>query len=909
MNDSSGILPATATAGAPGAPGSTAALSSSFPTSSSGNPTYIFGQSVTHLDQSTAAKRRRTAAPSDGCTTCRLRKVKCSGKQAVSNGSCANCARLELACSFVSAEVQNNQGPGKVSRIAPSRDRTEAGTVRKRAQRACRECHAHKTKCSGDLPRCKRCQANELICEYTPSKRKFTHAPGSQSVEIQDDMPDFELRADLPSVEDETKQVISPTTFSGSSGFTPQTRRSSIVEQLYGEDILAKQDIVLRHFDVFFRLWIPLPCMGILEMAPTFIEIEERRLHPIIAAAVCATTAHIVHPGQIRIPFADRCADQVDFYLFRNMDSFLRQDAHENLIILVCAIYHFWHGGQMSKVWMYMGLAARLITALQLNWDGAGESPIKQERNRRLVWVVYILDRLLAGGFDEHLVLRDGDMHIKLPVANDDLPQTSNLSPALQMSMPAGQGGPHQETQKLSLDGYHLRLHRIRHQILGVTKRLASPPTPHPRRPRLEASQVIRLVNGLQNQLISFSQSLPEDLKLSDASISSYINSVDGPSFVMLHTLFWLLHVDLYRFSIPGIREEATAELSMQLPQEFVIKSQKQAVGYAVSLARFWRTLQSHVTKRAPGDGTERLITVDQSFAIYITHTTKILLAARQHRLFSNLEDSTAPLVRQEPVDDATLQALIESNMQLYSPFSYFFPRINEITQDIREAVANFRHNTRSDRPELIGMPAVRAPETVRLPGPHYVLENALVQRESDHDDRERERRRNKSAADIWFRSKKKSHDETPITPPVVVPEAPPVPIMGVPEIPLWLAEARGCDPLPDMPWQEDHTQEGQSWMTSQAGVGIGFGNSYLFDGSWPTSQPGYYDMIPNDPTPGFNQPFDHSGGPPILYERAKGLPSAAVPPALHGGNDRRAVYDRDAGAQLPYPSHIGHYG
>lgn len=124
---------------------------------------------------------------------------------------------------------------GKVSRIAPSRDRTEAGTLRKRAQRACRECHAHKTKCSGDLPRCKRCEANDLLCEYTPSKRKFTHAPGSQSYEIQADDPDYDFGAALPPVEDDAKQVVSPTAFSGSSAYTSQTRRSSIVEQLYGE--------------------------------------------------------------------------------------------------------------------------------------------------------------------------------------------------------------------------------------------------------------------------------------------------------------------------------------------------------------------------------------------------------------------------------------------------------------------------------------------------------------------------------------------------------------------------------------------------------------------------------------------------------------------------------------------------
>lgn len=63
----------------------------------------------------------------------------------------------------------------KVSRTTPSASHTEAGTLRKRAQRACSQCHSHKTKCSGDLPRCRRCEASNLVCEYTPTKRKFTN--------------------------------------------------------------------------------------------------------------------------------------------------------------------------------------------------------------------------------------------------------------------------------------------------------------------------------------------------------------------------------------------------------------------------------------------------------------------------------------------------------------------------------------------------------------------------------------------------------------------------------------------------------------------------------------------------------------------------------------------------------------
>lgn len=420
--------------------------------------------------------------------------------------------------------------------------------------------------------------------------------------------------------------------------------------------------------------------MGIMHPETTYAEIDQRKLHPIVAAAVCAITSRIIAPGQNHIPFAEKCADQVDFYLFRTIDSFLRQTAHENLIVIVCAICHFWHENQMGKVWMYMGLAARLITALQLNWDGAGDTLVKQEMNRRLVWACYILDRLLAGGFDEHLVLRDTDMHLKLPVSNDVLYETVRAADVRRQD--ASACGPNIKLgnpKKLCLDGYHLRLHRLRHQILGFTKRLTSPPFLHPRRQQMEASQVIKLVNHLQNQLLHFKSTLSEELTLTDANINHFLNSPEGPSFIMLHSLFWILHIDLYRFTIRGIREEANPELLDKLPDEFIYKSRRQVVGYAVSLARFWRNLQDIVARRPPGNGTEKLLTVDQMFAIYVVQPTKMLLVARKHRLFDNLDFSTAPLVRQEPVDDAALAALVQSNMRLISPFARFFPRILDI--------------------------------------------------------------------------------------------------------------------------------------------------------------------------------------------------------------------------------------
>lgn len=373
-------------------------------------------------------------------------------------------------------------------------------------------------------------------------------------------------------------------------------------------DLLARTDLLTRHFDVWFETWAKLPLMSIFHPEHTYREIHDKALNPHIARAVCALTTRFLHPGLKTLPqFAERCAEDTDQYVLQHISSVLnRGDGLENLLVLLLMICHFWIESHMGKVWMYMGLAGRFITALQMNWDGAADTPTRQEILRRAVWTIWKLDRYLASGFDEHLVLRDEVMHLKPPSTDTEFPGDDNTTVAAPTRT--------QPLQTPPLSVYHIHLQRARHHILVVTKKLAAPPTPHPRTSQLEPSQFLDQVNKLQNVLLNFNQSLPETLKVSDTAIERYVESSACGSFIMLHTTFWELYIDLYRFSIPGLREEASAEVAKQLPPDFVVKSQKQAVGYAVSLSRFWRSAQAIIMKRPWVDGKERLMTVDQTF-------------------------------------------------------------------------------------------------------------------------------------------------------------------------------------------------------------------------------------------------------------------------------------------------------
>lgn len=72
-----------------------------------------------------------------------------------------------------------------------------------------------------------------------------------------------------------------------------------------------------------------------------------------------------------------------------------------------------------------------------------------------------------------------------------------------------------------------------------------------------------------------------------------------------------------------------------------------------------------------------RVLTGIQIFNII--QSTKVLLAARQHHLYSDLQDSPAPFINQEPVTEETLAALVRSNMKLFDQYSIFIPATVEL--------------------------------------------------------------------------------------------------------------------------------------------------------------------------------------------------------------------------------------
>jgi hypothetical protein len=195
-----------------------------------------------------------------------------------------------------------------------------------------------------------------------------------------------------------------------------------------------------------------------------------------------------------------------------------------------------------------------------------------------------------------------------------------------------------------------------------------------PNKSRLEPSKVMSNINGFQNELSQINASLPPDLRLNDGNIARAMTSEYATGFVFIHTCLASVHMDLYSFCLPGLREQVSADLLRKLPREFVTKSQKQAVAHALTLARFCDTLQHRLEAEAY-TGKLKLVGCS-SMVKFTTQCLRVLLTALQHNLYQDLtEHTTAPIWRSEPADEPHIRGLIESLLKISKSWCQIIPR------------------------------------------------------------------------------------------------------------------------------------------------------------------------------------------------------------------------------------------
>ncbi|RDA87587.1 hypothetical protein CP532_4005 [Ophiocordyceps camponoti-leonardi (nom. inval.)] len=784
-------------------------------------------------------KRRRTAPVlADCCRTCRLRKsrllqVKCSGNPG--NGACSNCARLELSCNFANAEDHDET---TVSRTTPSHSHTEAGTLRKRAQRACSQCHSHKTKCSGDLPRCKRCEAANLPCEYTPAKRRFTNVRFQSSAAKPPDENNPPASAASSARSD---GIISPT-LSSSSGAGPVSILTDS-PNLNAEDLLARKDLILRHMEAYMDYVYWLPSQGFVHPESVYRDIQQGTLDPVHAAGICAVASAFVNPTEAGRAFGQKCSTQIEFYLFQNVYKF----SDDLLILFALNITFNVLQGSFAKVWQCFGIASRLMLGLRINWHvlPRGRTFIQQESLRRIGWHFFHMDRMLAGGYDEYISCRAENMRIPLPCDESAYRENRPVAAERLYDKPGKPPGT------INLHAFQIRLIDLRHRIQVITKRLCSATGTNLQ--YVDASKIMADINGLQNELTRFHSSLPPDILLCDQSIARYMAMPERPGYVFIHCHLAGCHVELYGFFLPGQIEKIPVEIVRKLPREFLARSQKQAVAHSMSFGRFCDAIQNEVDQMR--DTGKQELAADYSTIQVGTACVRVLVAAIQHQLFRDIsQETTAPLWRMGKTDESHLRFLIKAVQRVTEPWCGILNMAQQaydhnkmLLEDLDKSrkMADQRCADRAFRTRTDG--------DNRLPGPDSLL--ASIATGTMEDTRRSLAVDTAGAADRWLRAA-----QVPAAGTIQYPGSPHGSGFGVepgtPGIPLLLAQARTASMDPTELAAMFDSENAMMDMADLTGA-LPDGDGLMPAGDMPlmmdgSIDPAMYQQAPPGPSPGF---------------------------------------------------------
>lgn len=201
-------------------------------------------------------------------------------------------------------------------------------------------------------------------------------------------------------------------------------------------------------------------------------------------------------------------------------------------------------------------------------------------------------------------------------------------------------------------------------------------------------------INNLQSELSRFHLSLPPEYKFNDQNIAKYMASEDRVAYGYLHSHLGASHVDLYRFSLPGVKDTAD-EILRRLPREFVLLSQKQAVAHAICLAEYFEAIRAEYAKHP---STLRIrLTGDYSLPHMCTQAIRVLLVAISHRLYEGLAGkTTVPPWRglnTRVFTEEDLRRMITNMVVVMEPWQHIF----SITKHAVSSRRSFREQERAN--------------------------------------------------------------------------------------------------------------------------------------------------------------------------------------------------------------------
>ncbi|KAF4983402.1 hypothetical protein FZEAL_1131 [Fusarium zealandicum] len=515
------------------------------------------------------------------CRQCRARKVKCDRR----SSGCMRCERLDLACSYTSPDSTGLPSVGR------GQDLTQAGIKRRRIIRACAACRLSKSKCSGTHP-CDRCRAHSQECLFG------------------DDGGTAQSNA---TVEAFVSPVSPPPTDHGSvpSQYTPIDMSSVPDNDSLRVFENESRDAIRQYIDTYFDKSDFADCI-FLHRATIIAEWSQAKLDKSLLKAICAAGLRTMSSYHGEGSTTYEWMKQVQHDLVNQMGDMSIPKLQALMLVVKFLSFQRFTG----DVWVLVSIAARVAFTKRLNYERPALDPVKQECLRRLMWSIYLTDKIFSGGIEDLTVCPTQRMHVRLPSSHH------NFQLGLKSRSQFLRSSSEDETDLNAL-AYFMRLYDIRDRVLRYTRRVILGGSS----PFLSRGQL----HSLDLELTSFEESLPEELQLNESRIMLMCHSEEARTYATLHTILFSCRCDLHRFLIPGIKESVSPEAANQTPQEYINYCQRRCLQSALGYCDFWSKVRRLETSSRIESTTLAVVTY-QSVKI-VDHLAALLPPNGEHSL------------------------------------------------------------------------------------------------------------------------------------------------------------------------------------------------------------------------------------------------------------------------------------
>ncbi|KAI1333861.1 fungal-specific transcription factor domain-containing protein [Xylariaceae sp. FL0016] len=462
------------------------------------------------------------------CSQCRVRKVRCDGRE----GLCNNCDRLGFECSF---QHVPGRAPGQYNVRLPER---------RRRMQACIPCHAKKTRCLGELPRCSNCVRKSRSCVYPAATRKQTgHGQSSRHGTAQ-------------------------------AGTRSSSRDQYDIDEVETvESTSLDSEIVAELVEDYFRHLYPLPSFAFLHQPTVIQRCRDQTINEPLKLAICAITA-------LQLQRATLCHDLWVQQAEQSILSQIGRPSIFHLQALLLIIRYRIESGEFPTAFMLAALAARTAVALRLNYERSELAPVAQEARRRLFWSLYLLDDFFCVGLREFELCPEETIHLQLP-CGEDVFAAGEYCPTGLLRPPFT--GP----ENVTTIGMIIRLTSARRKIMRLNRRVGLGEE--------SASTIGDSIRRFERELAALRSSLGPGDQYSAANLASCKWQAQ---YMMLHTSYHQCHCDLYRMLLNGYSEAAPSAVFAGIPRRDRISMQQRCLEHAGDTIRILSDFSDH------GDGT-----------------------------------------------------------------------------------------------------------------------------------------------------------------------------------------------------------------------------------------------------------------------------------------------------------------